>query len=169
MEESKISDMFLPNSRAKELVIQETENETLVYDLRIDKAHHLNETMSIIWKNCDGQTSHETLKEILSKKLKTRIEDDFIWVALKDLDKVNLLAEEIQADTFKNLNRRKVLLKYALPAITIPMVMSLVTPVSAQMGSCLPEEAPCLEAPTPCCPGLICNLFESGTCDSNLD
>ena len=164
MNESNFVGTTLPLSRVKELVVQETNDEILVYDLKIDKAHHLNETTAMIWKHCDGKTSSETVRNALSEKLKTKIEDDFIWVALKQLDDANLLEEGLDNENYQKLSRRKVLQKYALPTLAIPVVMSLVTPVSAQMGSCVPEEGICT-APMDCCAGLTCNAFEGGTCD----
>ncbi len=158
-------DRVLPKGRTVDLVIQDTGDETLVYDMKNENAHHLNSTMSLIWKYCDGKTNFQEIKDELSKTLKIKVDDDLVFLALSELKKSDLIEEGVEKNEFDSLSRRKVLLKYALPAVAIPMVMSLVTPTNAQMLSCLPEESPCLGNPIACCPGLVCNAFEGNSCD----
>ena len=69
-----VPNMSLPKAKDNELVLQELENEMLVYDLENDKAHHLNETVSIVWKNCDGKT---TAKEVAKRLEKHLIQEDY--------------------------------------------------------------------------------------------
>lgn len=47
----------LPVRRNAELVVQERDNETLLYDMKTHKAFCLNETSSLIWEHCDGKTN----------------------------------------------------------------------------------------------------------------
>ena len=155
----------LPTARVEKLVVQEMENETLVYDLESDKAHHLNKTMSVVWQKCDGETSFDEVAKTLSKELDADIENDFVLLALQELEKSNLIETTSEESNREIISRRKVLLNYALPAIAAPVVMSLVSPASAQMtASCLALEDACEPTSSPgCCPGLTCSGFE-GTC-----
>ena len=44
-----------PVARQEGLVIQEMPDEVLVFDLKTNKAHCLNETAAFVWKACDGK------------------------------------------------------------------------------------------------------------------
>ncbi len=160
------TDLILPKARSKEIVVQESNNETLVYDLENEKAHHLNETVSIVWNHCDGKTNTNEMQLILNEHLNKNIENDFIWVALNELEKANLLEEKVSKENYTKLSRRKVLFNYALPTVAIPLVMSLVVPAQNLLArSCLPNESNCNPATTlPCCNGLFCNDL-AGQCE----
>ncbi len=67
--------MKLPGTRTENLLEQNLKDETLIYDLLIDKAFNLNETLSIVYKAC-GQS--ETFDEL---KRKHKFTDDFIYLA----------------------------------------------------------------------------------------
>ncbi len=160
----------LPKARISDIVVQDVADETLVYDLRNDKAHHLNKTSTVVWQNCNGETTYGELLEKLNNELKSEIDSDFIWLALNELEKINLLERDFEKSPFTNLTRREVVVKYGLAAVTVPLIVSLVTPVSAQMGSCLPVESPCdFTMGTPCCPPATCvapfGSNSSGTCE----
>ena len=43
-----------PVARKRELVVQESGEETLVYDLVSNRASCLNQTSALVWKHCDG-------------------------------------------------------------------------------------------------------------------
>ena len=47
----------LPQGRDSELVVQKTDNETLLYDTKSHKALCLNKTSSLIWAHCNGNTN----------------------------------------------------------------------------------------------------------------
>lgn len=152
---SAVPDLSFPKAKNIEIVVQELESEMLVYDLGNDKAHHLNETVSLVWKNCDGKTTPKEVAKRLEKQFNTKIEEDFVWLALDELEKANLLEAKLPKDDFTKLSRRKVLFRYAPLAAAIPIVMSLVAPQAAHAQSCIALNQPC-SAPAQCC---------SGTCE----
>jgi len=143
-------DTALPKSRTKEIVVQELKNDTLVYDLNTDKAHHLNETVTMVWKHCDGETTAKEMANELKRQLGIEVDEDFVWLALDELQKVDLLDANVMKSDFTKLSRRKVLFRYAPIAVALPVVMSLVAPASAQMGSCVAPSDPC-SIPPDCC------------------
>lgn len=146
----------MPLARTAELIIQEVDQECLVYDLSRNKALSLNELSTLIWKYCDGSTSVANVASIIELKAKTKIDEDFIWLAISDLQKNNLLAGEVNRPTeFDNLSRRKVLLKYALSAITIPAIFSIVAPTSAQTGTGGTPTQPMCPIIPPGCNGVV--------------
>jgi hypothetical protein len=160
----RIDSNYLPKAKNQELVIQELGDETLVYNLTCDKAHHLNKTISLVWKNCDGATSVWQMTNLLEKELGIKVEEDFVWLALEELNKVELLEEKIQKTQFPKLSRRKVLLRYALPAVALPVVMSLVAPpaVLAQSVACIPVGSNGCTSVADCCPEA--SFCEGGFC-----
>jgi hypothetical protein len=119
-----------PLSRQSNIVVQELENEILIYDLNNNKAFCLNETSSLVYQFCDGQHSVTEISHLMSIKLKTLISEDFIWLALKSFRKDNLLenGDEIN-DHFAGLTRREIVKKVGLTSIVaFPLVASLVAP-----------------------------------------
>ena len=78
----------LPNTRNESIVVQELEKEILIYDFQINKAYCLNETLSIIFKHCNGKTSFEELN------YQYKFTDDLIYLALRELQQKNLIISE---------------------------------------------------------------------------
>lgn len=129
-----------PVSRKSDLVTQEHEKEILIYDLLIDKAYSLNETSSLIWNLCNGKNSVAEITSSLSKKLNSSVNEDFVWLALEQLKKDNLLAngEEISID-FGGLSRRDVIRKIGFASlVALPVISSLIAPTSINAASNCP-------------------------------
>ena len=85
---------FLPKTRTQNVVIQETSDEVLVYDLDKNKAVCLNETSAIIWKLCDGQKSVNEIADEVGKKLKSKVNKDLVLLALDQLKNEGLLEND---------------------------------------------------------------------------
>ena len=79
-----------PLSRKDEIVVQELNGEVLIYDLRTNKALCLNETSSLVWEACDGNTSVSEISRSISRKLNAPANDDLVWLALDQLKKEKL-------------------------------------------------------------------------------
>jgi Coenzyme PQQ synthesis protein D (PqqD) len=126
-----------PVSRKSDLVTQEFEKEILIYDTIIDKAFSLNETSALIWNLCNGSNSVSEIAAGLSKKLNSPVNEDFVWLALEQLKKDNLLknGEEISIN-FGGLTRRDVIRKIGFASlIVLPMVSSLIAPPAVNASS----------------------------------
>ena len=126
----------VPVARKEGLVIQETPDEVLVYDLEENKAFCLNPTAAEIWKSCDGTS---TVAEIAAGLKDVRSEDSresIVWLALDQLKEKGLLANEI-ASKFEGQTRREVLKKVGLAtAIALPVVAMLSFPGSILAAAC---------------------------------
>jgi hypothetical protein len=81
--------MFLPKSRNSDIILQEVGRELLIYDLKINKAYSLNETLNIVYQSCDGETSYQELK-----RRHRQLNDDVIKLAVNELGRENLLEEK---------------------------------------------------------------------------
>ncbi len=127
----------MPQARTKEILIQEVGNEYLVYDLDTNVAFCLNATSAEIWKRCDGTSTVQEVAKSLGKQMNVKLDEDFIWFAIDDFEKNNLLAEKTNRPTnFNNVSRRNILFKYSIPVLMLPLVASIVAPLAAQNASC---------------------------------
>lgn len=119
-----------PVSRTDDLVVQELNNEVLIYDLRENKAFCLNETSALIWRSCDG---NHTVDEI-GKQLGS---EDLAWLALSDLKKQKLVDHNIGTPAkFEGMSRREVVKALGVSSmLAIPVIAGLVAPTAAQTAS----------------------------------
>ncbi|HRH41745.1 MAG TPA: PqqD family protein [Pyrinomonadaceae bacterium] len=156
-----------PKSRNANLIVQELEKEILIYDLNNNQAFCLNETSAYVWTMCNGENSVTDISETMSKTLKTRVPEEFIWLALDNLKSLNLLDESEKVEIeFNNLSRREVIKKVGLTSIiALPLIASVVAPSAsmAQSGSAgpLPLFSACttaLECASRACSNNICCL-----------
>lgn len=154
---------IFPRGRNDQLITQKVDKEMLVYDLKIDKAICLNQMAFFVWQQCDGKSSIAEMAGTLEKKVKNGAGEDIVLLALKELDKANLLdRESFNFDEEIKVSRRK-LIGYGVPMTVLPVIMSLVAPAAASNHSCIPEGQPCIQGGTRCCGNRICNT-STGTC-----
>lgn len=130
--------MNLPKARTENILEQNLKNETLIYDLTIDKAFNLNATLTAVYKACGRNLTFDELKR------KHRFTDDFIYLALDELKRENLLGEDFQSP-FAKTNRREVIKKVGLATMfTLPLITGLVAPkainATSNQGSNPPAE-----------------------------
>lgn len=130
---------FKPCSRVKDLIIQEFEEEVLVYDLIIQKAYCLNKTSAIVWQECDGTKSIKQIARHISSKLNSPISEDFVWLAVYGLKKENLLEKIDFPNIFNGVPRREAIKKIGLSSmVALPIVSSMIAPtvIMAASGIC---------------------------------
>ncbi len=126
-----------PLARTNRLIVEELPDEVLIYDLDRHKAHHLNRSASIVWKHCDGLATTNEIAEILGRELASPVGEEFVWLALYELDDAFLLQNKIKAPTAISLmNRRQMAASLSATALlAIPVILSLVGPTAAQASS----------------------------------
>jgi hypothetical protein len=149
---------LIPARRTVNLVIQEVEGETLVYDLKSDKAHCLNRTAALVWKHCDGRRTVDEVARRLEQELQMAVSPEVVWLAVEQLEKRRLLAEHIEHrhDSLR-ISRRELARRLGIAtAITLPFIASIKAPAAIQAASCGGFEAFCGGANPPCCTGLVC-------------
>lgn len=158
----------MPQSRRDNIVIQEFENEVLIYDLSINKAFCLNETSAIIWQECNGKKSVAEISQTLSQKLKSNVSEDLVWLALNQFKKDNLLVESSNFITpLDGLNRREIVKRIGFASIiALPVIASVTAP------SAIHAQSNCLAPPS--CAGIVDamtpnNLPDGCFCLSNLN
>ena len=162
-----------PIARRKDLIVEELLDEVLVYDLTTDKAHCLNETAALIWKNCDGDKTEGDIAALLERELKTPMARQVVTLGLETLASYGLLQQEAVAPARTGVSRRRLIQHLGLTAaIALPVIMSISAPTAAQASSIPPD--PCIANPRaqgcPCtfdsdCDSSNCNV---GTCGPEL-
>ena len=133
--------MSYPKSRNKNVIVQEVSNDTLVYDLVTNKAVCLNETSASIWKLCNGTNTVREISEKMTSKLKESISEEYVWLALNQLKKENLIEENDDiTDKYLGLSRRDVIRKVGFGSmIALPLITSIVAPRAIAAQSVNPQ------------------------------
>lgn len=153
-----------PITRKTDIVVQELDAEVLIYDLTANKAYCLNETAGIIWQLCDGTKTINEISQASGKKLNSNISEDFVWLALEQFRKDKLVANDFE-NFFEGMTRREVIRRIGFASVvSLPIVASIVAPISANAQSaCIPFSNSC-SPPGMCCPGSICVGSSAMTC-----
>jgi hypothetical protein len=155
-------ELLFPKARTTELVIQEIEGETLVYDLRSDKAHCLNGSAARVWKLCDGETSIAAMTEKIESQ-SGAVGEDFVRLGLSGLAAAGLLdGEEDEALLVPTEGRRAMLKRAAVAMVAVPAVMSLLAPNALASASCACVSPGACITQTTCPSQTNCNA--SGVC-----
>jgi len=110
----------LPRARTAGLIINELDDETLIYDLERHEAHCLNQTAALVWRRCDGRTTVEKMTDVIQKQLDTSVDVDIVWLAIKQLQRFHLIENgEGRVVVTPSVSRRELLLKYAPAALNV--------------------------------------------------
>lgn len=151
-----------PTARRSGIVVQEMPGEVLIYDMEHNKAHCLNESAALVWKNCNGQNSVSDIVKTFEATGNGKVSEDFVWLAIDQLRENGLMADELP-QRFAGRSRREVLKTIGLGAmVALPVVASLVAPKNALASvSCVCQvPANCL---TLVCPSTS-NCNQNGIC-----
>ena len=135
-----------PKAKTAHLIVQEVDDETLVYDMGRHAATCLNEFAAKVWRRCDGTTSVADIADALGE------DERAVWLALHRLNKSKLLVEEIALppDMRTGKTRREIAGQLGLGA-AVAAVSSIVMTTAAH-ASCQGLDFVCGN----CCPNLIC-------------
>ena len=156
----KTTRTLMPRARQDELIVEELQDETLVYDLNRHEARCLNRTAALVWRHCDGRTSVSDVAALLEEQSASPADEAVVWMALDRLDRAHLLTDpvELPADRAQYSRRQmlQTLRRAAGIALLLPVIESIVAPLAAAQGSCVTN---CAGVPncTPCTTGSQCN------------
>jgi hypothetical protein len=156
---------LMPRARQDELVVEELQDETLVYDLERHKARCLNRTAALVWRHCDGQTSVAEMAALLEERSATPTDEAVVWMALDRLDRAHLLSEPVTLPAKRTQYSRREMLRTLRRAagisLLLPVIESIVSPLAAAQGSCI-SLAACQATSQPCSGAPICG--QPGKC-----
>lgn len=146
----------LPKAKDQNILVQDLNDEVLIYDLIANKAFCLNQTSAIVFSACDGQTTFAELKR------KHQFTDDLIFLALDELKRESLLEDEAYQSPFTGMTRREVAKKVGLATmIALPVISSLLAPTAAAAQStCMGSGQSCTGTLSigDCCSGTYCGI-----------
>lgn len=164
----------IPQIVKENLVVQEFNEETLVYDLKRNQAFCLNPTSAAVWRLCDGDKTINEINAGLSKQLNAPVSDELIWLALTQLESSNLIDFKksstplpTNSHDLAELPRRTLIKRAAMTAvIALPVIASLAIPpaAAAQSASGLSEGETCqadAQCRSGCCLSNICEPAEA--------
>jgi hypothetical protein len=120
----KVASMRTPLARSDELVIEDVDDELLIYDESGNQAHCLGPVAGRVWRACDGRT---TVPE-LSKRLS--LDPETVVRAIEELDECQLLGPAPAA----GVTRREATVKFAkvgAAAASVPLIFSIAAPTPA--------------------------------------
>ena len=134
----------IPTARKDSLIVKELDDETLVYDTQRDKAHCLNSTAALVWKNCDGKRTVGQLRELMEKNAGAPVPEEMVWLALDQLEDFKLL-EDAPAKPLQlsGMSRRNLVKRIGFAAIAIPVIISISAPPASAQASGLPPGSCC--------------------------
>ena len=125
-----------PFARNRNVVIQNLSNEILIYDLTENKLFCLNETVAMVWQECDGTNDIISIHAKLEMERRQKIPQEMIVLAIDQLKKNGLLAEVV-SESLSATSRREMIRKVALAtAIALPVISQMVAPMPASAQSC---------------------------------
>jgi len=135
-----------PLARQNDIVVQKTNDETLIYDLKTNKAFCLNETSALVWELCDGKRTASKISDEMSVRFKTLVSDEFVWLALGQLNDEGLLGGKAESGQRFDFSRRDVIKSVGYASIVaLPMISVILAPkaVNAQSVACGATSAAC--------------------------
>lgn len=150
---SKAQRMKAPQARADRLLVQELDDELLIYDLDQHKAHCLNLTAALIWIRCDGKTSARDMAHSLEKELDTSVDEEIIWQGIRQLEQARLLVSG-NNQTVRASRRNMMKKAGSLATVALPFITSIVSPMSVEAGSCVALGGTGCSTSRPCCAGV---------------
>ena len=126
-----------PIARRDDLVVERLSGETVVFDERTNKAHYLNLVSSEVWQRCDGQTDVATIAAEVRASLGVPCNEAAVALALEQLAKRGLLADEFSLATpAERISRRETLKRLAM-AMAVPFVITVVAKKASAMVSAI--------------------------------
>jgi hypothetical protein len=123
-------DRVIPAARV-DLLVQELQDETLVYDRVQHRAHCLNRTAALVWRFCDGRRTVTELMRCMESELGAPVDDQLVWHALDQLAEVGLLAGPLMP-AMTHMSRRELIRKSGIAAaVALPLITSITAPTAA--------------------------------------
>jgi hypothetical protein len=142
-----------PKARSEDLIVQEVDDETLVYDVANARAHCLSADAAAVWHAADGEKSEAVLAEELG------LDSEIVTRALGELEEKELIEARPVVHMNGNghssgVTRREFGLKSAKVGGAVaagPMIYSIVAPTALATVST---------------PEFLCNFYSGKSCDA---
>lgn len=132
-----------PRGLFSNIVVQNLEDELLIYNLETHQAYSLNSISARIWNLCDGNHNVSDISRKLSRDSHQAVPEELVVFALNDFQKENLLSAPWKPEAeFSKLSRREVIRKVGFTSMAaLPVITSLIAPTAAHAASTCPLAA----------------------------
>jgi hypothetical protein len=132
--------LLRPRGRTGGLLVEEIDDQLLVYDQQRDVVCSLNGTAAIVWRSCDGDRTVEDLVDVLRAEIGEIADIDLVMVTLDQLEEHGLIeAGYGRRDRLAaQFNRRRFISRVGVvttAAVALPVVQSIVAPTPAAADS----------------------------------
>jgi hypothetical protein len=156
-----------PHARDEGLIIDDLDDETLVYDRETHHAHRLNRTAALVWRRCDGRTSPAEIAAHLGAEVPLPVDEEVVHLALRQLDRAGLLRKQPEAARSPGrCSRRSLARRLGLVgslAVLLPVVESVLAPTPAMAATCVSSCAGQQNGVT-CGPPTCAGTCQAGNC-----
>jgi hypothetical protein len=144
----------MPIARKRGLLVRELNDEVLVYDLNRDKAHCLNASAALVWRQCDGRTQISEITQAIQTTSGAALDIDTVRLAIEQLKRAHLIEGASVGDaSTSRLSRRDLIKRVGIAAaVALPLVTTIVAPSAFGAASCLATGATCTSN-SQCCNG----------------
>jgi hypothetical protein len=150
------NNQVMPRARKADLVVKEMPDELLVYDLKRDRIHVLNQSAAFIWRQCNGRRTVDDLARAVAKSLQIPEHEQVVWLALEELGKYHLLEEKIaRPESLAQMSRRDMMRLAVAAAVALPIIVSIVAPTAASAQTAISPSV-CNGRVQPNCGGTPC-------------
>lgn len=149
-----------PQTRRENLVIEETEEGLVIYDLDRHHAHTLNRPAALIFKACDGMNDVGAIARDLTEMLDQPVDERVVIIMIQDLESRRLLemrpdpTDSTRREVLKQIGRTAASISAVLPVIT---TLHIAPPAVAMSQGCvagpLVAGEVCAACGSPCGPG----------------
>jgi coenzyme PQQ synthesis protein D (PqqD) len=126
----------LPLAREADLVVRESPEEVLVYDLRRHRAHCLGRTIASVWRRCDGRTTLARIAGAVRKETGVPLDEAAVALAVRRLSRARLLREAVVLPAPGSFRARRELVR-RLAWLGGLSLFSITAPVAAQTATCI--------------------------------
>jgi hypothetical protein len=132
--------MIQPRASKNSILVEQIGDELVILDQQRMKAHRLNRTAAIVWRNCDGTKGVSDLAQILKSEQIEVADENLVWLTLDRLDAASLLEQRMdQVPGQIRTSRREFVRKVGMVgvlSVVLPVVTSMIVPTPAQAQTC---------------------------------
>lgn len=134
---------------ADKRLVQQFENEMVVYDQNNHKVYHLNEAAAAAWELCEDCDSISELTQQLSRKTGLPADEQVARLALSELREAKLIEGSLDDRVEHVISRRQLTQSLGRAAIALPAVAAMVAPTAAMAQSANQTTGTPTPTPTP--------------------
>jgi hypothetical protein len=121
-----------PRARAEGLLVEQVNDEIVVFDTRTRKAHCLSPLAAVVFDHADGRTSLEGMAAVASERMDEDVSVESVERALEQLEDNDLLERD------PGMTRRSMMGKSAAvggAVFAAPLITSVIAPTAASAAS----------------------------------